>query len=224
MTKIIVANQKAYLNKNDVETFLREFIGGDVIFCPSFPFLSMFDFYKLAAQDLAIGNDASATGEVTATQLRSLACDYVIVGHSERRKMQNETNQLVNKKLKTALEAELTPILCVGETKEEYGLGITEAVVNMQLKSCLEGSSNNVIIAYEPVWAIGTGLTPTNEEISKTVKFIKSLYPEFKVLYGGSVKASNIDELNKIEEIDGYLIGKASSSAQELNTIVKSCQ
>ncbi len=224
MNKIIVANQKAYLTREGVQSFLNEFAGGEVIFCPSFPFLCLFNNHILGGQDIAASSELSATGEVTADQLKSLNCTYAIIGHSERRKFQKEDNEITNQKLLTTLNAGMTPILCVGETHEEYDLGLTRGVVKMQLDASLANANGEVIIAYEPVWAIGSGLTPTNEEIDDVVNFIKELYPSYKVLYGGSVKASNIAKLNEIHSVDGYLIGGASSKADELNEIVKSCQ
>lgn len=224
MKKILVANQKTYLNKEEAEAFLNEFKEEGVIFCPSFPFLSMFNNHIIGAQDISKEESSSLTGEITASQLKSLGCQFAIVGHSERRQNEKEDNTTVNKKLLNAEASSLIPILCVGESKEDYDLAKTKEVVETQLRECLKDSTGELIIAYEPIWAIGTGVVPNNQEIKEVITYIKSLYPKYKVLYGGSVKASNIKELNQVEGVDGYLIGGASSIAKELSEIVKSCQ
>jgi triosephosphate isomerase len=142
---------------------------------------------------------------------------YAIIGHSERREIFDEDDFLINEKLKAAINNNITPILCVGETKKEHEYYLTELKLKKELKKrfkrCIDVTK--IIIAYEPIWAIGTGVVPTNEDIDKTVKFIKKEVVELsshkvRVLYGGSVNDENIKELNKIDSIDGYLVGGAS--------------
>lgn len=225
MKKIIIANQKTYLNKNSVQEFLEKFkYAQDLIICPSFPFISEFSNYTLGAQDVSYEEINTQTGEITAAQLKSLSCAYVIVGHSERREKQGESDEVINKKVLNAQKAALIPVLCVGENKNQYESKITKEIVAKQLAKALKGANDNLIIAYEPIWAIGTGLVPRNDEIIEVVQSIKDLYPQHKVLYGGSVNINNIEELLEIDILDGYLIGGASSDADELNFIVKTCQ
>lgn len=225
MKKLIIANQKTYLNKTSVKEFINNFkYAQDIIICPSFPFISEYSNYLLGAQDISEEETNTQTGEITGTQLKSLNCRYVIVGHSERRAKQGESDELIKKKLINAQNSDLVPILCVGENKEEYEAKITDEVLGKQLSAALDNIEGELIIAYEPIWAIGTGLIPSNKEIYYVVQKIKAKYPQYKVLYGGSVNVNNINELIQIENVDGYLIGGASSDAEELNLIVKSCQ
>lgn len=178
---------------------------------------------KIGAQNMHFEEQGAFTGEVAPQMLTSLGVRYVIIGHSERRAMFNETDASVNKKLHAAFQHDLTPILCVGEQLEERETGKTESVIKAQLVQDLEGLSKEqvkeLVIAYEPIWAIGTGKTATSDVADETCGFIRSVVASLydaetadaiRIQYGGSVKTSNIEELMKKPNIDGALIGGAS--------------
>lgn len=160
------------------------------------------------------------TGEVSAKMLKSIGVEYVILGHSERRQYFNETDETVNKKLKKAFEVGLNPIVCVGETLEEREAGKANEIVTNQIRKAFEGITNvqatKTIIAYEPIWAIGTGIIPTNSEVEEVFQLIKKNFPKNKVLYGGSANEKNIDILNQCKIIDGYLLGGISLKPDKL--------
>ena len=173
------------------------------------------------------------TGEVSAKMLKSIGVEYVILGHSERRQYFNETDETVNKKLKKAFEVGLNPILCVGETLEEREAGKANEIVTNQIRKVFEGITNvqatKTIIAYEPIWAIGTGKTATAEDANNMIYNIRqemsNLYGQMTaqrviIQYGGSVKASNCKELFSTSDIDGALVGGASLNADEFAKIV----
>lgn len=190
---------------------------------------------KLAAQNMNPNKSGAFTGEISATMLKELAVEYVILGHSERREYYGETNEIVNEKVKAALANSLKPILCVGEKLEEREADKTEAVVEDHVRGGLKDISKeemaNVVIAYEPVWAIGTGKTATPEQAQEVHAFIRKLLTEMydaevasnvTVQYGGSMKADNAKELMDKEDIDGGLVGGASLEAESFAKIVKS--
>lgn len=209
----------------------------DKVICP--PFISLDAIktrlegstIKLGAQDIHYEEKGAFTGEISPQMVADL-CDYVIVGHSERRQYFNETNEIVDKKVKAAMKVGLKPILCIGESPEENKAGKTEEVLTKQLSSpsarlYLIGG---IIIAYEPIWAIGTGRPATGEQANKTIGFIrhhiaeeqgKSIAQDLRILYGGSVTEENITEFVKQPEIDGALVGGASLKASEFLSIVK---
>jgi triosephosphate isomerase len=210
-----------------------------LIIAPPFPFISVvaktIKSAALGAQDLFWGNSNGAyTGEVSAEELKSLGVKYVIVGHSERRLNLGETDEMVAKKIKTALEAGLTPILCVGESAEERAAGKTEEVVARELRiglSLLPSISykleaRSLIVAYEPIWAIGTGTPDTPQNMLNMVSYIqKSLEAmsyklKADIIYGGSVTSRNAAEFLKHKEIAGVLVGGASLKPEEINQIV----
>lgn len=183
---------------------------------------------RIGAQNMHYEENGAFTGEVSAPMLNSIDVTYVIIGHSERRAMFNETDESVNKKLKSAFQHNLIPILCVGETLEQRENGLTEQVIAKQLELDLAGLEandvKNLVIAYEPIWAIGTGRTATAAIAEETCAFIRKkvaeLYDtataeELRIQYGGSVKVSNIDELMAQPDIDGALIGGASLVAED---------
>ena len=185
---------------------------------------------KLGAQNVYFAEKGAYTGEISPLMLADL-CEYVIIGHSERRQYFAESGELINKKIKSALKVNLKPIFCVGERLEQNEAGKTEEVVSEQLKSALEGipALNGLVIAYEPVWAIGTGKAATGEQANKTIAFIRrnlaNLYGDkvaqgTRILYGGSVTASNIAEFLRFVDIDGGLVGGASLKAAEFTGIV----
>ncbi|CAN5726708.1 triose-phosphate isomerase [soil metagenome] len=189
---------------------------------------------SVSAQDCAPVSEQSAnTGEVSAEMLEDVGCSFVIIGHSERRQFYNETDSSVNKKTKAALQADLTAIVCVGEMLDEREAGDAETVVKTQLQGGLDGLTvsdmKRIIIAYEPVWAIGTGKTATPEQAQEMHAFIrktlaelheKETSDEIRILYGGSVKPENIAELMNAADIDGALVGGASLQADSFAKIV----
>ena len=204
----------------------KDIQNGEVIIAP--PFTSLYNVGKtikgsqvsLAAQNMHCENKGAFTGEIAPGMLTDVGCTYVLLGHSERRKYFHETDEYINLKVKKALAVGLKPILCVGETEEERVKGVTQLVVDKQLKKALSDVEkiDNVVIAYEPVWAIGTGKIATSIQAEEVHKFIrgilKELYgdvsKEIRILYGGSVTKDNIGELIGMENIDGALVGGAS--------------
>ena len=199
---------------------------GEVVVAPPFTALrSVGDAIKgsavtLAAQNMYYEDRGAFTGEVSPLMLKDVGCTYVIIGHSERRKYFNESDENVNFKVKKALAAGLRPIVCVGETDGERNKGFTQSVVNRQVRGAFAGIDNidHVVIAYEPVWAIGTGKVATPAQAEDVHDFIRRLLVEMygcvaadvRILYGGSVTQDNIGELIAIEDIDGALVGGAS--------------
>ncbi|MDD5182538.1 MAG: triose-phosphate isomerase [Bacilli bacterium] len=189
---------------------------------------------RIGAQNMHFANQGAYTGEISADMLKSINVEYVIIGHSERRAMFNETDESVNKKLHQAFKNDLNPILCVGESLEVRESGKTEELVGRQVELALEGLEktkvSKLIIAYEPIWAIGTGKTATSEQAEEMCKFIRNkvrnLYDEktadkMRIQYGGSVKLSNIDELMNMPNIDGALIGGASLNPEDFIKLVE---
>jgi triosephosphate isomerase len=186
---------------------------------------------KLGAQNMYFEEKGAYTGEISPLMLAGL-CEYVILGHSERRQYFGETNEIINKKIRAALKAGLKPILCVGESLAQYEAGQTEAVVTDHVTGSLKDipASASLVIAYEPVWAIGTGKAATSEQANKVIgmirKIVVKLYGDsfaqsLRILYGGSVTAENITELMKQPEIDGGLVGGASLKVEPFASIVK---
>jgi triosephosphate isomerase (TIM) len=189
---------------------------------------------RVAAQNCATQNAFGAhTGEVAASMIKDVGCSYVIIGHSERRQFYGDTDESVNKKTKTALEAGLTAIVCVGEMLDEREAGRAESVVETQLNGGLQGLTvadmERIIIAYEPVWAIGTGKTATPEQAQEIHDYIrqkleeshgKSVADAVRILYGGSVKPDNIAELMNQQDVDGALVGGASLEPGSFSKIV----
>lgn len=168
---------------------------------------------RVGAQNVHWASEGAFTGEISAAMLAEVGVRYVVVGHSERRQYFGETDDTVNQRLKAAQEAGLTPILCVGESKQERDDGDTEAVIFEQIKIALEEVDQaNLVIAYEPIWAIGTGDTCATDEANRVIGLIRSKLsnPEVPILYGGSVNPSNVDEIMAQAEIDGALVGGAS--------------
>jgi triosephosphate isomerase (TIM) len=188
----------------------------------------------IGAQNLHFENDGAYTGEISAKMLKEIGCRFVILGHSERREYFGETDTIVNKKVKKALETDLIPILCVGEVLAERKSGRQNDVVRTQLVGALAGVSElaltNLVVAYEPVWAIGTGETATPEQAQEMHAFIRSvlagLYSDesansVRILYGGSMKPDNAGELLSQPDVDGGLIGGASLKADSFNAIIE---
>ena len=221
----------------EVNVGLDEIPNVEKILCP--PFVSLAPIkelikgssIKLGAQNLYFETKGAYTGEISPLMLAEL-CEFVIIGHSERRQYFDETGEIVNKKVKAAQTVNLKPILCVGEKLEEKETGRTEEVVAEQIKTSLAGvgSLRRLAIAYEPIWAIGTGRAATGKQANETIGFIRrsiarlygdSTAQEIRILYGGSVTADNIAEFIKQPEIDGALVGGASLKVDQFLSIVK---
>ena len=188
---------------------------------------------KIGAQNMHFEEKGAYTGEVSGKMLKSINVEYVIIGHSERRQYFNETDETVNKKIKAAFANGLKPIVCVGETLEQREVGKTVEIITKQTELALEGLTNeqvkNTIIAYEPIWAIGTGKTATSEDANNSITEIrnkiadiygKDVAEEVIIQYGGSVKSTNAKELFEMSDIDGGLVGGASLKAEEFSKIV----
>ncbi|MBQ6630639.1 MAG: triose-phosphate isomerase [Romboutsia sp.] len=187
---------------------------------------------KIGAQNMHFEEKGAFTGEISPLMLKELDMDYVIIGHSERRQYFNETNETVNKKVLKALEVKIDPILCVGETLEEREAGNTKNVCKVQVEKGLENVSKEdlgkVVIAYEPIWAIGTGKTATSEDANDVIAYIRQvvanlygdLANEVRIQYGGSVKPSNVAEIMNQSDIDGALVGGASLEANDYVQLV----
>ena len=207
------------------------------VLCP--PFVSLVTIkelitgssIRLGAQNVFYEEKGAYTGEVSPLMLAGL-CDYAIIGHSERRQYFNETDDIVNRKISSVLKYSLKPILCIGERLEENEAGETKAVITRQVRTALAGidSIDSLVIAYEPVWAIGTGRAATGEQANETISLIRhnisALYgdevaQELRILYGGSVTAANIAEFTQQAEIDGALVGGASLKADDFLQIVQ---
>ena len=186
----------------------------------------------LGAQDCHTAEKGAHTGDVSAAMLADAGCSHVIVGHSERRADHGEDDALVRAKAEAAIGAGLVPIICIGETEDERLAGQTLAVVGTQIAGSLPQADSEIVLAYEPVWAIGTGRTPTPEEVGEVHAFIRSQLRDHlggdrgeavRVLYGGSVKAENAGELLTIDDVDGALVGGASLDASGFRAIGAAC-
>ncbi len=238
MSKLIIGNQKMSMNRDDITKFIDgikkvDLETVDVIICPSYPYLDSYrDVVSVGAQNVSMYDNGAHTGDVSAEQLQSLEIPFCIVGHSERRREYHETNEDINTKIKKLLDRNITPILCIGEDEQQRDEELTESVIKNELDKDLKDLSpesvEKIIIAYEPIWAIGTGLTPTNLEIEQATNLIKRhLKSNFEVyhpcvLYGGSVSEKNVDTLNTITSIDGYLIGGSSTKIESFKYIIDS--
>ena len=177
------------------------------------------------AQDISVYLEGAYTGELSAKMLTENNVQFCLVGHSERRQYFNETNEAIRLKSKNLLENKIIPIICIGETLQEKERKITKDVLMNQINEGIPEISNfeNTIIAYEPIWAIGTGLTPTLGDIEEVHEFIKNIdkkFNNFKILYGGSVKSSNSLDINGLKNVDGCLVGGASLKVDEFNSII----
>ncbi len=211
--------------------------GVDKVVCPPFVSLAAVkevikdSSVKLGAQNVFYEEKGAYTGEISPVMLAGL-CEYVIIGHSERRQYFGETEEIIDKKIKAAMENLLKPIFCIGESLEENEAGRTEEVLTRQCMASCDRLYffGGIVIAYEPVWAIGTGKSATSEEANKTIGFIRQLIrhrrgseiaDNVRILYGGSVTAANIAELMKMQEIDGALVGGASLKADDFLSIAQ---
>lgn len=247
--KVIAGNWKMNNDLNESKDLISKLLAGlknsnancEVVICPPFTSLSEASAMikgstiKLGAQNLHQEENGAFTGEVSAKMLLSAGCEFVIIGHSERRTIFTESDELINKKIIRALKNNLKPIFCVGELLEEREKNITEQVIKSQVLKGLEnfsvGDLKNLIIAYEPVWAIGTGKTATPQQAEEVHHFIRKLIEnhfseEFaenlRILYGGSVKPDNSNDLLSQKNIDGALVGGACLNADSFLNIIKS--
>jgi triosephosphate isomerase (TIM) len=212
----------------------------DMLICPPATLLSQIadlvdkSDLLLGGQDCHIAKNGAYTGDISAEMLRELGCSYLILGHSERRAGYDETNELVKSKTEAALHQNLTAIICVGETEAERKKGLAFEVVRSQILGSIpeRTSASDIVIAYEPVWAIGTGLTPSTKEVQDVHALIRKTLADkigeeganrVRILYGGSVKPSNATELMGLADVDGALVGGASLSSSDFWAIAESC-
>ena len=243
--KVIAGNWKMNKLPNEAIEFISELAPlvknteNEVVLCV--PYTDLFysllhaqdTNIKIGAQNMHYEEKGAYTGEVSGEMLKAIGVEYVIIGHSERRAYYGETDETVNKKLKKALSLELKPIVCVGESLEQREKGSAKEVVTTQTRLALEGLKNNevekTIIAYEPIWAIGTGKTATKEDANETIKWIreeiekiygKEVAESVIIQYGGSVKSGNAKDLFEMSDIDGGLVGGASLDSTEFAKIV----
>lgn len=233
---IVAANWKMNMTAAETEHFLDEFLKGKrysnirTIIFPPFPYLYLFAkrlrYEKIAfgAQDVSFQDKGAYTGEVSGTMLRDLCCSYAICGHSERRRYHGESSEEVAKKAKAALKVQLTPVICIGETQDERNQGRYREVLSAQIeavKAALGKDIEKTIFAYEPVWAIGTGVIPTMEQVAETHGFIISCIGcgKVPVLYGGSANEKNVTELSRVPGVSGFLIGGAGLKAESFGKI-----
>ncbi len=243
--KLIIANWKMYLGYQESIDVARELVAHEfenvrIVLCPSFIALAAVEGVMrtssigLGAQDAFFEDSGAYTGEISPAQLREIGVSYVIVGHSERRQYQGETDEVINKKLRTVLEEDMIPIVCVGETFEQRQEKQKDSVLIRQLHRAFEGievgTSSQVIIAYEPVWVIGSGQAVDPEEAEHTNAVLRQvivdLYPSkivqnFSFIYGGSVSARSVKSFCSREHIDGVLVGGASIRGDDFMSLIQ---
>jgi triosephosphate isomerase len=243
--KVIAGNWKMNMHPGEAIAYIEKFqdlvkdTENEVILCVPFvdlmyciPMVQETNIH-IGAQNMHFEEKGAFTGEVSPAMLQAINCEYVIIGHSERRQYFNETDETVNKKLKAAFEYGIKPIVCVGESLEQREAGKAEEIITTQTRLALDGLSNDqvkaTIIAYEPIWAIGTGKTATSEDANDAIKAIRNeirriygdeVAEEVIIQYGGSVKSSNAKELFTTSDIDGGLVGGASLKPDEFSLIV----
>ena len=226
MKKLILANLKMYFNiTKDIQDYLNNLNDEKENFIAFPPIIYLEKFlnngFTCGIQDISVHKEGAHTGEVSALSATDLGAKYVLLGHSEIRQ-KGESDELINKKIKTALNHNLKAILCVGENLEAYNQSQTKEIIKNQISKALKNIDEEIMISYEPIWAIGTGKTPTNNEIEDVVSYIKSLFNyKIKVLYGGSVSEKNIETLNQINNLDGFLIGYAATIPSSLRKIIE---
>ncbi len=244
MKALIAANWKMNKGIKEAVSFIKNFnkliknSKNEIVICPPFTLLNESNKLikntniKLGAQNMHFEEKGAYTGEISPLMLKDAGCEYVILGHSERRQHFNETDDLINKKVKSALKNKLKPILCIGETLKRRESNKTMDVVKTQLENCLnnvnKGEMERVVVAYEPVWAIGTGKNATPEQAEEVHKFIRSLLSKIYnkkisdnvgIIYGGSVNPDNIKDLMRMKNINGALVGGASLDAKNFARI-----
>lgn len=228
---IVALNNKCNLTKQEFLLYQQQLqqinTTYKLILCPTTIYLEdvTISNVELGAQNVSCTNQGAYTGEIAANQLKSVGVTYCIVGHSERRKYQQETNTQIRNKILQLLKEEIIPILCIGEEENERKQHIEEQVITKELEEATmnlsEEDKQKIIIAYEPIWSIGTGIIPTNEEIENMIHTIKKQFPNNKVLYGGSASVENIDTIKQVSNIDGYLLGGLSLHPDHLKTFLE---
>ena len=247
MKKIIIANWKMQLSILETKNLIKNykflaaknkniFNNLEIVACPDFLMIDMAtkifkgSKIKTGAQNSAASNQGPWTGEVSALNLKRLGVNYVILGHSERRQKLGEVDVLINEKIKTVLDNKLIPVICVGENLEQRKTGKTKAILLNQLKQVLKKvkikKSSDLILAYEPIWAIGSGQTPTVHEINEIHKFLqiqarKILSASTSIIYGGSVNKSNATEILQAQYVAGLLVGGASLQAKNFFDLIQ---
>ena len=245
-TPLIAGNWKMYKTSAEATETARQLVdlstdveAVDIMIAPTFTALEAVcgvvagSRVSLGAQNLYWEKEGAYTGEISSPMLVAAGCRYVIIGHSERRQFFGETDETVNNKIKAALDAGLIPVMCVGETEQERDAGQTFSVLDKQVKSGLHNLVANdletLVVAYEPVWAIGTGKTATKEQAQEAHHHIRGLLTELygdtlsaslRILYGGSVKPDNVSALMAMPDIDGALVGGASLDAESFSKII----
>lgn len=241
---VIIGNWKMNKDLDEAKKLVKEIISekldNNVEKVVCVPFVYVTEVRKLlegtdvglGAQNMFFETKGAFTGEISPVMLKSCGVSYVILGHSERRTIFNETDEIINKKVKSALQYKLIPILCCGETLEERNLGIEKDIVEKQIRNTLDDISVNdiekVIIAYEPIWAIGTGLTASSDDAENMIKFIReilydiygNLSENIRIQYGGSVKPNNIKDLMQKENVDGALVGGACLESTSFRALI----
>ena len=241
--RFCVANWKMNFNSSDTKSFLENWEKKDLnnmevktIFCPSFTELNTTaellqnSDSELGAQNVYYLSNGAYTGEISCRMLKDLGCNWVIIGHSERRAIFGETDEMVCHKLNKLTSENMYPIVCIGETKDERENGKTEEVLSRQLLGAFENQKGknieHSVIAYEPVWAIGTGITATLDMISEAHQCIRNIFntngfngDDISILYGGSVTNENAAELSEITDVDGFLVGGASLDVDKFYAI-----
>ena len=248
MKKLIAGNWKMNGNLDDARTLIADLINGldarpeiletcDVLACPPFLHISAvrhalytFPLLTFGAQDCAAHEDGAYTGDISAAMLKDAGCSHVILGHSERRQHQGETDELIRQKAEKAHAQDLITIICVGEQEAQREQGVEQDIVGSQLKNAMPetATAENTVIAYEPVWAIGTGKTATPEDVKAMHGFIREEIKNYvespqdlRILYGGSMKPDNAGDLLATDNVDGGLIGGASLKAEDFLAIAK---
>ena len=231
--RIIAANWKLNGSLHFLKDYFKNFESFDLdsrvcaIICPPATYLEKCNSQKsqffIGAQNCSSYDTGSYTGEISALMLRENNCQFCLVGHSERRQIFRETNEDTKIKADQPIDQNIIPIICIGETLEEKKIGITKDVSKEQIDKCLpnKASFNSVIIAYEPIWAIGSGLVPTLDEINDIHNFLKKDLKNYKIIYGGSVKSENAKGILNLNDVDGVLVGGASLNFLEFQKILQ---
>ena len=242
---IIAGNWKMHKTINEAKSFVEEIKGSiketdvEAVICAPYTILKDLKEVtkgtniKVGAQNMHFEENGAFTGEISPLMLKELDVDYVIIGHSERRQYFNETDETVNKKVKKALEHSIIPIMCVGESLEEREAGDTKSIVKSQVEKGLQGINHEdikkIVVAYEPIWAIGTGKTASSEDANEVIAYIREVIKnvssediseEIRIQYGGSVKPSNVEEIMNQSDIDGALVGGASLEPKDFIELV----
>jgi len=242
---IIAGNWKMHKTINEAKSFVEEIKGSiketdvEAVICAPYTILKDLKEVtkgtniKVGAQNMHFEENGAFTGEISPLMLKELDVDYVIIGHSERRQYFNETDETVNKKVKKALEHSIIPIMCVGESLEQREAGDTKSIVKSQVEKGLQGIDHEdikkIVVAYEPIWAIGTGKTASSEDANEVIAYIREVIKnvssediseEIRIQYGGSVKPSNVEEIMNQSDIDGALVGGASLEPKDFIELV----